>query len=150
MSLARAKAEQILRKHRVYRPFSLLSLDCVLWCEGITVCDFPRSMPVREFRVGNVIGVRSDLDAAWRLWETAHGLGHFLLHAGDQTDGAGSLDNRRQERQADEFAGWLLVGRRGLLLPPWEAAESYGVPEEKLRTWLTIVGARFSSMRRDA
>ncbi len=90
---------------------------------------------LQEMQTDSVIGVAQRLDAPWRRWVIAHAVGHSLLHPGnhlwmrDHT-----LLGHRVEREADEFAGALLMdGREALeqgIAHPWEVAEYFGVPEE--------------------
>ena len=94
---------------------------------------------LQEMKVDNVIGVAERLDAPWRRWVIAHAIGHSLLHPGnhlwmqDHT-----LLGHRVEREAEEFAGALLMDEREALeqglVHPWEMAECFGVPEELVRT----------------
>ena len=65
---------------------------------------------LQEMQVENAIAVAERPDARWRRWVVAHATGHSLLHPGnhlwmwDQT-----LLGYRVEREADEFAGTLLM-----------------------------------------
>ena len=101
---------------------------------GLEVFSWPFQV-LQEMQVDNVIGVAERLDASWRRWVVAHAIGHSLLHPGnhlwmqDHT-----LLGHRVEREAEEFAGALLVDEDEALeqglVHPWEVGEYFGVPEE--------------------
>ncbi len=133
---AHEAAEQFARKHSLCRPVVETVLDRALAAENIEVVDAPADLPVPEVRRGNVIGIRLGESHSWRKWLKAHALGHYLLHRGDQFENCDKLVLARQERQADLFAGWLLIGSARTSQPAWELAEQYGVPTECVEGWL--------------
>ena len=104
---------------------------------GLEVWTWPFQV-LEEMQVENAIAVAARLDGRWRRWVVAHAIAHSLLHPGnhlwlrDHT-----LLGHRVEREAEEFAGALLMdGRETLeqgLVHPWEVAEYFGVPEEMVR-----------------
>ena len=96
---------------------------------------------LQEMQAGGVIATARRLDAHWRRWVIAHAVGHHLLHPGNH------LQMRRQglpgdavEREAEEFAGALLVDTREAfdlgLTGPREVAAYFGVPEEMVRLYV--------------
>ena len=138
MSIAREAALRIQKRYRLARPIQETDLDRVLHTLGFRVVEIPVSLPVLEFTWGHTIGIRADQSPRSRLWLKAHALGHCLLHVGDQT----TLDNwwlRHQERQAEEFAGWLLIGHIKVAAEPWDLADYYDVPQERVQYWLQLV-----------
>ena len=106
---------------------------------GLEVWTWPFRV-LQEMQTDGAIGVAQRLDAPWRRWVIAHAVGHSLLHPGnhlwmrDHT-----LLGHRVEREADEFAGALLMdGLEALeqgISHPWEVAEYFGVPEEMVRLY---------------
>ena len=93
---------------------------------------------LQEMQVDNSIAVAERLDAPWRRWVVAHAIGHSLLHPGKPFWMYGrTLFGHRFEREAEEFAGALLMDEREAveqgLVHPWEVAEYFGVPEELVR-----------------
>lgn len=71
----------------------------------------PLVLGVPEIVLGRTVYVDSGLSRPWRLWYIAHGLGHVILHAGDQRFLSvacyGVVD--RQEAQAERYAAFLLA-----------------------------------------
>ncbi|MCY4583482.1 MAG: ImmA/IrrE family metallo-endopeptidase [Chloroflexi bacterium] len=104
---------------------------------GLEVFSWP-FRTLQEMKVDDVIGVAERLDASWRRWVIAHAIGHSLLHPGNHLwMQEHTLLGHRVEREAEEFAGALLVDEdealeRGLVHPS-EVAEYFGVPEEMAR-----------------
>lgn len=91
--------------------------------------------PVPEFREGRAIGIRAGQSESWRKWYKAHALGHCLLHRGDQFKDPDGVVTAKQERQADLFAGWLLLAHAWQGETPDEIAEKCGVPQECAQKW---------------
>ena len=83
-------------------------IDRVL--DGLGVdCD-ERDLPgqLTEMYADGLIVIQRGLARVQRRWAIAHAIGHHLGHDGDQTDLEQSW-RWRQERQADIFAGFLLI-----------------------------------------
>jgi hypothetical protein len=139
VSVPRQHALQFAVRYRLRSPVSEPALDRALVRRRIDVIETPADFIFPEFRCGRVIAIRADVPAPWRLWLKAHALGHYLMHRGDQILDAHLIDVPKQERQAEEFAGWLLLGGTWRLMPPWELAEYHDLPEECIRKWLGIV-----------
>ena len=93
---------------------------------------------LQEIQIDGVIGVAERLDASWRRWVIAHAIGHWLLHPGNHLwMQEHTLLGGRVEREAEEFAGALLVDESEALeqrlVETWDLAEHFGVPEEMVR-----------------
>ena len=100
-------------------------------CElGLDVVTFPFRGRVREMIVGPVIGVRPGLERRWFRWFVAHAIGHHVLHVGNRfrMESWQWISNAKAERQAEEFAAWLLGGPEG----PQGSANELGIPPEKI------------------
>ncbi len=141
MTVAHNTALHLLNRYRPRLPFTEPELTRLCCHLGAQVRLLPRQFPLREFRAGRYIGIRRDEPRPWRLWLLAHGLGHYLLHRGDQF----SIDSWwiiKQERQADEFAGWLLLAWVPFQWEPWRVAEECDVPYECVRRWERLVTDR--------
>ena len=97
-----------------------------------------------EMQMGCEILVAERLGPEQRRWETAHAIGHALMHPGNHLDLPEHL-KRRQEREADDFAHGLLIdfeeARKEGLAHSWEIAEYFGVPEERVRQALLLPAA---------
>ena len=91
-----------------------------------------------EMMMNGEILVAERLGPEERRWETAHAIGHRLLHRGNHLE-LPEHQRRRNEREADQFACALLVdveeARREGLVHSWEIAEHFGVPDELVREW---------------
>lgn len=117
------RASLLCRQHRLSRPVDLRRLVEEL---GLEVVTFPFRGRVNEVIIGRVIGVRPGLERAWFRWHVAHAIGHHLLHVGSRSHSGSwsGIGTAKAERQAEEFAAWLLcgpeIGRRSateLLVP---------------------------------
>ncbi len=137
MTIAESLAVGFAHKHCLRHPITESALDEALAAEGFQVIETPADLPVREFRRGKVIGIRADQPSSWRVWLKAHALGHCLLHRGDQDQFSNQVLLRKQEREADLFAGWLLIGDLWCE-SVWELAEERGVPVECVERWLEM------------
>lgn len=104
---------------------------------GLEVWTWPLSTLDEMLNEGS-IAVAQRLGPGWRRWVIAHALGHQLLHPGNHLwMRAHTLLGNRVEREAEEFAGALLMdGREAAargLAGSWEVADYFGVPEEMVR-----------------
>lgn len=93
---------------------------------------------LQEIQVDGVIGVAERLEPSWRRWVIAHAIGHWVLHPGNHLWMQEHTQlGRRVEREAEEFAGGLLVDESEALeqglVETWDLAEHFGVPEELVR-----------------
>jgi hypothetical protein len=135
MSPPARAAQQIRRYYGLRAIVSETALDGVLKNEGLKVIKLPAEFPIPEFLRGHTIGIRSDQSTSWRKWLKAHALGHYLLHRGNQLTSADDVIIAKQERQADLFAGWLLLAHAWQGETPDEIAEKCGVPVERAQWW---------------
>ena len=104
---------------------------------GLEVWTWPLDV-LQEMMTGGSIAVARRLEPSWRRWVIAHAIGHRLLHPGNHLwIRAHTLLGHRIEREAEEFAGALLMDAREAmgrgLAESWEVAEYFGVPEEMAR-----------------
>ena len=77
-----------------------LGLDVLMWSFQV----------LQEMQVDGAIAVAKRLDASWRRWVIAHAIGHSILHPGNHLWMQEHTQlGRRVEREAEEFAGALLV-----------------------------------------
>ena len=135
MKRAQRKALELRRKLGLHGRVDAEAVANIL---GLDVVPWPMQVQ-EEIQMGRYIGVAERLDARWRRWVIAHGIGHWLLHPGnhlwirDHTS-LGSL----YEREAEDFARALLMdvdeAKEQGLRELWEVAEYFGVPEEM--AWL--------------
>ena len=80
--------------------------------EGLHVATLDlRSTRFRELFVPPIIFIPLDFTAVERRSLLAHALGHYYLHDCNQLwlRGFDRIWNWKQERQAEEFAAWLLI-----------------------------------------
>lgn len=102
-----------------------LGLDVLTWSFQV----------LQEMQIDGAIAVAKRLDASWRRWVIAHAIGHSILHPGNHLWMQEHTQlGHRVEREAEEFAGALLVDESEALeeglVEPWDLAEHFGVPEE--------------------
>ena len=123
----KARAAELWYRHQLRIPVDLKRLVAELSLEVIT---FPFHGRIREVIIDGVIGVRSGLPRPWFRWYVAHAIGHHVLHVGTSfyLDDWQWVNHAKAERQAEEFAAWLLSGPDG-----WRStASEIGIPNEKL------------------
>ncbi len=104
---------------------------------GLEVWTWPFQV-LQEMLLTESIAVAQRLDAPWRRWVIAHAIAHNLLHPGNHLwMQKHTLLGHRVEREAEEFAGALLIDESEALeqgiVYLWEVAEYFGVPEETVR-----------------
>ena len=122
----RIRATELWRDHGLRAPVDLRSLTRAL---GLRVVEFPFRGRVKEVIIDGVIGVRPGLSRAEFRWLVAHATGHHLLHVGTSfyLESWQWANRAKAERQAEEFAAWLLGGPEG-----WRASASeLAIPEAK-------------------
>ena len=97
---------------------------------GLEVVDFPFQGRIKEMIVDGVIGVQPGLTRPWFRWYVAHAIGHHLMHVGTSfyLDAWQWVSLAKAERQAEEFAAWLLAGACGDCHSPAEL----GIPPQKV------------------
>ena len=123
----KARAAELWHRHQLRIPVNLKRLVAELRLEVIT---FPFRGRILEVVIDGVIGVRSGLPRPWFRWYVAHAIGHHVLHVGTSfyLDDWQWVNHAKAERQAEEFAAWLLGGPDG-----WRStASEIGIPNEKL------------------
>ena len=95
-----------------------------------------------EMTVGGEILIAERLSPEERRWETAHAIGHRLLHGGNHIEQP-KHQRRRYEREADDFAHELLIDAEEALaeglVHSWEIAEHFGVPGHSVRVQARLV-----------
>ena len=113
-------------RHGLCAPVDLRRLSSEL---GLEVVQFPFDGRVNEVIIGRTIGVRCGLSRSWFRWYVAHAIGHHLLHVGTSfhLQSWQWVNHAKVERQAEEFAAWLVGGPDGW----WSAASELGIPDEK-------------------
>ncbi len=77
------------------------------------------------------------LPAPERRWVLAHELGHAALHVGNILVLSDSVWLRRQDRQADLFAGAYLLGEPPVAAEPRALAWETGLPVDRVHWWLS-------------
>jgi hypothetical protein len=123
----KVKAAELWDRHNLSIPVDLQRLVSEL---GLEVVAFPFRGRLKEVIIDGVIGVRPGLPRPWLRWLVAHAIGHYVLHVGTSfyLESWQWVNHARDERQAEEFAAWLLGGPQGWRHTP----EELGIPREKL------------------
>lgn len=131
-----------------------LMLRCQVWEPGLRVDDLldrvMAHLNLSTARVALPCGARAviydrlilldtGLSPAERRWAIAHEIGHYVLHAGDFLTFYEPVLGSRRERQADLFAGTLLLGWP-VADPPETLADEYGLPFPQVAAWLRSAG----------
>lgn len=122
------------------------SLDDIMSGAGLSVEQRTFRSGLAEVVVDQTVVLGSGLTHPWQRWLKAHALGHNLLHAGNQVE-MPALMAGQQERQAEEFAGWLIFGPlpfglRECTIDARILAEWGEVPVECVRHWWLIVSEK--------
>ena len=95
-----------------------------------------------EMTMGGEILIAERLSPEERRWETAHAIGHRLLHRGNHLEQPKHV-RQRHEREADDFAHELLIDAEEALaegfVHSWEIAEHFGVPGDAVRVQARLV-----------
>ena len=118
-----SKATDLWYRYRLGTPVDLRRLVGEL---GLEVITFPFRGRIKEMIIDGVIGVQSGLPRPWFRWYVAHAIGHHMLHVGTSfyLDSWQWVSHAKAERQAEEFAAWLLGGPDGWRL----TASELGIP----------------------
>lgn len=133
-------AADVRRHYGVRGCLSDDDLDRILAGNLITVVEFPFSGRLREMCYGRHILLRPGLSHELRRWLKCHALYHVLngLASHAYLDQWNPVLRRRDEHQAEAFAGHLLIGRHPPSFPPWDIAAEYDVPQDRVERWLSI------------
>lgn len=132
----KARAAELWRLFELSTPVDLKRVVTQL---GLEVVTFPFNGRIKEMIVDHVIGVQTGLPRPWFRWYVAHALGHHRLHVGTSfyLDSWQWVSHAKAERQAEEFACWLLGGPNG-----WRhTASELGIPYEKSLLLQSLYGA---------
>ena len=123
--LAREVAVDLWERYALRVPVDLRLLAAEL---GLEVVSFGFRGRVKEVIIGRTIGVRPNLPRPWFRWYVAHAGGHHMLHAGTSfyLQSWQWVSQAKAERQAEEFAAWLVSGPDG-----WQGAAEMGIPAQK-------------------
>ena len=132
----RLKAVDLWARYRLSVPVDLRQLVAAL---GLEVVTFPFRGRIKEMIVEGVVGVQPGLPRPWFRWYVAHAIGHHMLHAGTSfyLESWQWVSHAKAERQAEEFAAWLLTGP----YPVWGTLGELGVPTEKLGLVRHVTGS---------
>ncbi len=135
----RAIAVDLWRRHDLKIPVDLKRLAEEL---GLEVVSFPFEGRIKEAIVDRTIGVLPDMPRPWFRWYVGHAVGHHLLHVGTSfyLQSWQWVNHAKAERQAEEFAAWLIAGREGWRMAPSEL----GIPVAKLDLVRRVTGPRIA------
>ena len=124
--LGKIKAAELWYRYGLSVPVDLRRLVSSLRLEVVT---FHFDGRVKEAIIDSVIGVQPGLSRPWFRWYVAHAIGHRLMHTGTSfyLESWQWVNHAKDERQAEEFAAWLLGGPDG-----WQRTSAeLGMPREK-------------------
>lgn len=146
MRMAQERALRMRAHHDVHGIITEDQLDVILddlHVQTVEVRGAPDSLS--EMVAGGTLFLARRLCRQRRRWLKAHAIGHVELHRGNQFAQA-RLQTRRQERQAEEFAGWLILGNvawtpsnEHVTIFAAAVAEWADVPPDMLSRWWTYV-----------
>lgn len=138
---ARQLAVDVRQHYDVTGVLSDEALERILGGLLIHIAEYPLSGRLRELCCDRVIVLRPGLSPSLRRWLICHAVWH-IMHGFANHIYLDQLDpvlRRRDEQHAEKFAGWLLLGADWGDREPWDIAEEYTVPEERLYRWLRLV-----------
>ena len=135
--IGRQRAASVIGERQTNDPYQIAA------AEGLAVArlDFGNAR-FRELFINGVIFLPNDMESgAEERSSVAHALGHHFLHVGNQVwmRGFDSAWNWKQERQAEEFAAWLLI-------PESEEARLEGLSAQEISD-VFDVDARIAELR---
>ena len=132
----KARAAELWRRHGLGVPVDLRRLAREL---GLEVVEFPFEGRIKEMIVERVVGVQPGLSRPWFRWYVAHAIGHHMMHVGTSfyLESWQWVNHAKAERQAEEFAAWLLAGPDG----PQRTPVELGIPREKFALLRGSAGA---------
>ena len=122
----KVKAAELWYEHKLSVPVDLKRLSAEL---GLDVVEFPFQGRLKEVIIDGVIGVKPGLARSSFRWLVAHAIGHHMLHVGTSfyLESWQWVSHAKAERQAEEFAAWLMGGPDG-----WRYTEKeLGIPYDK-------------------
>ena len=122
----KVKAADLWHEHKLSVPVDLKRLSVEL---GLDVVAFPFQGRLKEVIIDGVIGVKPGLARSSFRWLVAHAIGHHMLHVGTSfyLESWQWVNHAKAEKQAEEFAAWLLGGPDG-----WQyTAKELGIPYDK-------------------
>ncbi len=130
---AKLRAAELWHRYELSLP---VDLRLVVTNLGLEVVTFPFQGRVKEAIIEGVIGVRPGLTRPWFRWLVAHAVGHHMLHVGTSFYFSSWqwVNHAKAERQAEEFAAWLLGGPQGWRYAPGDLA----IPAEKAQLVRTV------------
>lgn len=137
-------AAMLRRRYRVSGVPSDRDIDRMVRGEGLRIMEYPLAGRIRELLYEDCLIIRTDQSRRWKRWVKLHGLAHWLLHDGNQLymDGANSVIVRKQEKQAERFAGhivWHEIEPHELGHSIYSLAEYAEVPELCALRWWTYL-----------
>lgn len=124
---ARDRAAELWERCDLRAPVDVRKLTRKLDLEVVT---FPFRGRIKEAIIGRTIGVQPGLSRPWFRWYVAHAIGHHLMHVGTgfYLESWQWVNQAKAERQAEEFAAWLVAGPQG-----WDGPTAgLGIPREKV------------------
>ena len=135
--LAETRARELRRRHQLTVPVDLKRLVSEL---GLEVVEFPFRGRIKEVIIDGIIGVAPGLSRPRFRWYVAHALGHHTMHVGTSfyLESWQWVNHARAERQAEEFAAWLLGGPDGST----HTASELGIPYDKLLLLQSLMDLR--------
>ena len=132
---AKAKAGELWDKCHLDIPVDLKRVVREL---GLEVIPFSFNGRIKEMIVDRTIGVQPGFRRPWFRWYVAHAIGHRVLHVGTSfyLDSWQWVNHTKAERQAEEFAAWVLGGPDG----GRHTASELRIPHEKFLLLRTLTG----------
>ncbi len=137
-------AGEVRRHYGVRGALSDDVLDQALAASFVRVIETPLAGRVREMCYDRCIVIRPGLPRDLRRWLICHAYWHIMLGFANHAylDEFDPVLRRRDERDAEKFAGWLLLGEHLPRSEPWATAAAYDVPEDRLRRWYGLVNVQ--------
>jgi hypothetical protein len=133
---AHRAAQDLLHQHEMRAPLGREGLDELLRRLEVRVRFMPAAFPLVAFRCDSYVVLQRGLPSEEQLWGLAHELGHVVMHLVDQFRAGDKVTGWRQEREADDFAGEILIGGAVFEMEPSDVFDRLHLPPVRIADWI--------------
>ena len=142
MSFAEDRARELREQFELGEVVENVDLEAICAVFDIDLAfgeDLPAELP--ELYVDGRIALRKGLSEEEERWYIVHGLGHHVLHRGNRFH-ADTFVLAKKEREAELFAGHLLLGSSWPFHTPYDLAAMHTLPQTLIERWIALRDGR--------